>query len=263
MVFGVERQRLIAGCVCFVVMLVGTSIILYNYRMRLYAIQVERLRSEVGDVERIKTRLHDLLTKKKIEETNYRRLIKNKDKEREKLENTINELEAKLKNGDSGAKLYRISEDSNELGNVITVETSTDFHNQNLILHLRIDRIVSNYILCLLRSLYNKAGIMVLGSRHRRSIAVRVFFVFILVGSLALFYGYRMPSHKKEAERLRSEILTFENMRARLNDVLNMKDNVGKSYEQIVKEKFEEMRKLKQKSEQLEAEIDRLRIVYT
>lgn len=43
-------------------------------------------------------------------------------------------------------------------------------------------------------------------------------------------------------------------------DVLNMKDNVGKSYEQIVKEKFEEMRKLKQKSEQLEAEIDRLRV---
>lgn len=58
MVFGVERQRLIAGCVCFAVMLGSLAIILYNYRMRLYAIQVERLRSEVGDVERMKTRLH-------------------------------------------------------------------------------------------------------------------------------------------------------------------------------------------------------------
>lgn len=107
--------------------------------------------------------------------------------------------------------------DLNKLGNVIIFETSTDFHNRNLILHSKIDRIVPNYILCLLRSLCNTAGIMVLGSRHRRSLAVRVFFVFILLGSLALFYGYRMPSHKKEAERLRSEILTFENMRARLN----------------------------------------------
>ncbi|KAL9873353.1 uncharacterized protein ACN2A1_014444 [Glossina fuscipes fuscipes] len=123
-----------------------------------------------------------------------------------------------------------------------------------------ITKIVPSYILCLLRGLCNPAGIMVLGSRHRRSIVARAFFVFILLGSLALFCGYRMPSHKKEVERLRSEILTFENMRARLNGVLNMRENVGKSYEQIVKQKFEEMRKLKQKSEALEAEIDRLRL---
>uniref|UniRef100_A0A1A9UN17 Uncharacterized protein n=1 Tax=Glossina austeni TaxID=7395 RepID=A0A1A9UN17_GLOAU len=125
MVFGVERQRLIAGCVCFAIMLVGTSIILYNYRIRLYTIQVEHLRSEVGDVERMKTRLHDLLTKKKIEETNYRRLIKNKDKEREKLENTVNDLEAKLSRLNEQKKIL----DLNELGNVTIVETSTELQN--------------------------------------------------------------------------------------------------------------------------------------
>uniref|UniRef100_A0A1B0BA55 Uncharacterized protein n=1 Tax=Glossina palpalis gambiensis TaxID=67801 RepID=A0A1B0BA55_9MUSC len=96
MVIGVERQRLIASCICFAVMLVGTAIILYNYRMRLYAIEVERLRSDVGDADRMKTRLHDLLTKKEIEERNYRRIIKNEVREKEKLEHTINELEAKL-----------------------------------------------------------------------------------------------------------------------------------------------------------------------
>uniref|UniRef100_A0A1A9W6S0 Uncharacterized protein n=1 Tax=Glossina brevipalpis TaxID=37001 RepID=A0A1A9W6S0_9MUSC len=98
---------------------------------------------------------------------------------------------------------------------------------------------------------------MVSGIKRHRLSATRLFFAIVVLGSLAVFCGYRMPSHEKEVIRLRSEIFTLENMRARLYDMLNKK--AAKNYEQIIKENLEEKRKLKRTIEELEAEVDRLK----